>query len=142
MRNIRRMMVLNFVIALSVYCHADELKTMEFRNQNITDVLLVLARESGNSIIPDETVDGKCSFYFSDQTISQALDNFLRANDLYSEKDGKVIKVSRIKIERNTVNKLISVSAAAVTEAFTFELMVVPFAFSPTLTLTSSADVP
>ena len=111
MRNIRRMMVLNFVIALSVYCHADELKTMEFRNQNITDVLLVLARESGNSIIPDEPVDGKCSFYFSDQTISQALDNFLRANDLYSEKDGKVIKVSRIKIERNTVNKLISVSA-------------------------------
>ena len=39
-------------------------------------------------------------------------------------------------------DRLISVSAAAVTEAFTLELMVVPFAFSPTLTLTSSADVP
>lgn len=111
MRNIRRIMVLNFIIALSIHCHANELKSMEFRNQNITDVLLVLARESGNSIIPDETVDGKCSFYFSDQTISQALDNFLRANNLYSEKNDKVIKVSRIRIEKNTVNKLISVSA-------------------------------
>ena len=111
MRKIRRIMVLNFFLLFILKAAADGKKSMEFRNQNITDILLVLAKESGDSIIPDETVEGKSSFFFSDQTIEQAIDNFLEANNLYSERKNKVIKVSRIKCQKNTVSNTISVSA-------------------------------
>ena len=111
MRKIRRIMVLNFFLLFILKAAADGKKSMEFRNQNITDILLVLAKESGDSIIPDETVEGKSSFFFSDQTIEQAIENFLEANNLYSERKNKVIKVSKIKCQKNTVSNTISVSA-------------------------------
>lgn len=48
---------------------SQSIKSIEFHNQNITDILLVLAESSGVSIIPDETVSVKASFYFPDSTI-------------------------------------------------------------------------
>jgi type II secretory pathway component GspD/PulD (secretin) len=84
---------------------------MEFHNQNITDILLVLAESSGISIISDETVTGKASFYFSESTIDEALNNFLSTYKLYYERRNNYIAVSKIKIEYDKTTTLASIKA-------------------------------
>lgn len=99
-------------INLSIY--SQSIKSMEFHNQEITDILLVLAQSSGISIIPDETVTGKASFYFSESSIESALDTFLATYKLSYEKNDTFISVSRIKASYNTETNLISMKAADV----------------------------
>ncbi|MDR2784751.1 MAG: type II and III secretion system protein [Treponema sp.] len=86
---------------------AQQIKSMDFRNQNITDILMVLAEASGTSILPDETVSGTASFHFSDSDLMQALEVFLSGYKLYHRREGNVIRVSRIHSgydrERNSV---------------------------------------
>ncbi|MDR1410838.1 MAG: type II and III secretion system protein [Spirochaetaceae bacterium] len=87
---------------------AQQIKSMDFRNQNITDILMVLAEASGTSILPDETVSGTASFHFSDSDFMEALEAFLPGYKLYHRRDGNVIRVSRIHSgydrERNRVS--------------------------------------
>ena len=45
------------------------IQSMEFQRQEISDILLALAESSNTSILPDETVTGKVSFYFSDSSL-------------------------------------------------------------------------
>jgi type II secretory pathway component GspD/PulD (secretin) len=86
---------------------AQQIKSMDFRNQNITDILMVLAEVSGTSILPDETVSGTASFHFSDSNLMEALEAFLSGYKLYHMRDGNVIRISRIQSgydrERNRV---------------------------------------
>lgn len=84
-------LTLHFLIFLKpLFCQ----KSIEFKNQNITDILLVLARENGISIITDNTVSGKVSFYFEDITNKNALFSFLDANELLWKEENGIIKVS------------------------------------------------
>ena len=76
----------------SINLFSQSIKSMEFHDQEISDILLVLAETSGTSIITDETVSGKASFYFSDSTLDIALDNFLSTYKLFYEK--KIIILS------------------------------------------------
>jgi type II secretory pathway component GspD/PulD (secretin) len=69
---------------------------MDFRNQEIIDILMVLAEVSGTSIVPDDTVKGKASFYFTDSELEDALNEFLMNYKLYYRRDGNIIRVSRI----------------------------------------------
>ena len=87
---------------------------MEFHDQEISDILLVLAETSGTSIITDETVSGKASFYFSDSTLDIALDNFLSTYKLFYEKKDNHIVVSKIKISYNKDSDLASIKAESV----------------------------
>lgn len=91
--------------------YGQSIKSMEFHNQEITDILLVLAESSGMSIIPDETVSGKASFYFSDSTLEKALDSFLATYKLYYEKTDSYISVSKIKVSYDSISSLASVKA-------------------------------
>ena len=101
-----------FVFLFSVnFVFSQNIKSMEFHNQNITDILLVLAEASGVSIIPDETVTGKASFYFSESSIDEALDRFLSTYKLYYEKKNNYIAVSKIKISYDKNTALASVKA-------------------------------
>lgn len=68
-----------------------------FNDQKITDILLVLAREAKVSIVPDETVSGNASYFFSDMEFGTALTSFLSAYDLYAEKREGIYYVSRIR---------------------------------------------
>ncbi|HTP59248.1 MAG TPA: hypothetical protein VMM82_10045, partial [Spirochaetia bacterium] len=53
------------------------MKSIEFRDQNIRDILLTLAELNDVSIVPDETVNGKASYVFSQMDFRQALQVFL-----------------------------------------------------------------
>ena len=99
---------------LAATISAQSIKSMEFNNQEITDILLVLAESSGVSIIPDETVSGKASFYFSESSIETALSNFLATYKYYYEKDDNIIRVSKIKISYNQKDALVSLKADGV----------------------------
>ena len=101
--------ILLLLIILSFHpLFSQSIKSIEFHNQNITDILLVLAESSGVSIIPDETVSGKASFYFSDSTIEEALNRFLSTYNLYYEFTDNYYSVSKIKINYNTATTLVS----------------------------------
>jgi general secretion pathway protein D len=93
---------------------AQKIKSMEFHDQQITDILLVLAQTSGTSIIPDETVTGTASFYFSDSDLEDALSLFLSTYKMYYTKEGSVIKVSRIKSSYDAAGGLVSLTADSV----------------------------
>lgn len=99
----------------SVFLYSQNIKSMEFHNQEITDILLVLAQSSGTSIIPDETVEGKASFYFSESSLETALDTFLATYKLYYEKNNSYIAVSKIKIIYDTEKERASIKADNVT---------------------------
>lgn len=72
------------------------LDSLTFRNQPITDILLVLAEVGRVSIIPDETVEGKASYYFDSIDFETALTLFLEAHKLHAVVRDGVYYVSRI----------------------------------------------
>jgi type II secretory pathway component GspD/PulD (secretin) len=73
---------------------------MDFRNQNITDILMVLADAGSQSIIIDESVLGTATFHFSESSFEDALYRFTDACNLYVEQRNNAYYVSRIRISR------------------------------------------
>jgi type II secretory pathway component GspD/PulD (secretin) len=90
---------------------AQQVRTMDFRNQNIIDILMVLAEVSDTSIIPDETVGGTASFHFTDSDLMDALDAFLSQYKLYRQREGNVIRVSRINASYDQGRRRVSMKA-------------------------------
>jgi type II secretory pathway component GspD/PulD (secretin) len=90
-----------FFILLTLLMHqglfAQRMKSMDFRNQHIRDILMALAEISGTSIIADETVDGLATFHFSDSEFEDSLEAFLASYDLFYAREGNTIRVSRIR---------------------------------------------
>lgn len=109
MKHLLILFAIPFLWIQSVF--AQNLKGIEFREQKITDILTVLAEETGISVITDDTVDGTASFFFSKTSAADALQNFLGANGLYSTENGGVLKISRIKCEAGTISGTFSLSA-------------------------------
>jgi len=72
------------------------LDRLSFRNQPITDILMVLADIGEVSIIPDETVSGSASYHFSTLDFDTALRVFLDTYKLYGIRRDGLIYVSRI----------------------------------------------
>lgn len=75
---------------------AQAIKSMEFRGQEINDILMALAQAGGVSIVPDETVRGTASYYFAETDFTTAFQAFLAAFKLFARKEGTVWYVSRI----------------------------------------------
>jgi type II secretory pathway component GspD/PulD (secretin) len=73
---------------------------MDFRNQNIADILMVLADAGSQSIIVDESVLGTATFHFSESSFEDALYRFTDACNLYVEQRNNAYYVSRIRISR------------------------------------------
>ena len=90
---------------------AQKIKSMEFQNQEITDILLALADMADVSIIPDETVTGKASFYFSESEFEDALSHFLESYRLFFTKENNIYKVSRISSSWNEESQTASIKA-------------------------------
>ena len=90
---------------------AQRIKRMEFRNQPIADILLALASSAGVSILPDETVSGNASFFFSDSEFEDALSRFLASYKLYAVKDGTTWYVSRVRAAYDPVTNLADLQA-------------------------------
>jgi type II secretory pathway component GspD/PulD (secretin) len=101
-----------FIILIPFYSlFSQNLDSMEFRNQSITDILLVLGEVSGKSIIPDETVKGNASYYFSNTDFETALSLFLTTYNYYYREDKGIYYVSRIKISVDESTSLLSLDA-------------------------------
>jgi type II secretory pathway component GspD/PulD (secretin) len=83
-----------------VSLHGQTMRSMDFRNQNIVDILMVLADAGRQSIIVDESVLGTATFHFSDSDFEEALYRFTDACNLYVEKRNNAYYVSRIRISR------------------------------------------
>lgn len=102
-----------FIFAVKIL-YAQDIKSLEFHNQEITDILMVLAQNSGVSIICDDTVSGEAPFYFSESSIEQALDNFLKTYNLYYEKENGVYRISKVKISYDSESDKLSVKTTGV----------------------------
>jgi type II secretory pathway component GspD/PulD (secretin) len=93
---------------------AQRMKSMDFRNQHIREILLALAEISGTSIIADETVEGSATFHFSDSEFEDSLAAFLSAYDLFHTREGTTIRVSRIQGAMDSASGLVSLRAKEV----------------------------
>jgi type II secretory pathway component GspD/PulD (secretin) len=82
---------------------------MDFRGQNIADILMVLADVGNQSIIVDESVMGTATFHFSDSLFEDALYQFTGACNLFVEERNNAYYVSKIRIRTN--EERISVNA-------------------------------
>lgn len=91
-----------FLISIAVLAlPAQSLKRMEFVDKPIPDILMALSMQSGISIIPDETVQGRASFFFPETDFRTALQAFLTSINLYFTEDRGVIYVSRMNVKAN-----------------------------------------
>ncbi|MDR2029786.1 MAG: type II and III secretion system protein [Treponema sp.] len=89
------------ILSMAQAVSGQQMKSMDFRNQNIVDILMALAEASGTSIIPDETVRGTASFHFTDSGFEESLKLFLSSYKLYYRREGNVFRVSRIESAYN-----------------------------------------
>lgn len=92
----------------------DSTITLDFRNQEITDILLSLAEISGESIVFDDTVTGFATFFFAEVDFETALQRFADYARLYVEKRTGMYFVSRIFIEHNETTDLLTINAEEV----------------------------
>jgi type II secretory pathway component GspD/PulD (secretin) len=74
------------------------MKSIEFRDQSIRDILLTLGELNDVSIVPDETVDGKASYVFANMDFQQALQLFLDTFRLSSTLKSNVYSISRVQV--------------------------------------------
>lgn len=102
-------LVSTFISVTSLF--SQQIQSMEFSNQAISDILLVLAQSSGHSIIPDETVRGSASYYFSHMDFETSLLLFLSTYKYYFRKEEDIYYVSKIRIDSDESNFFISLDA-------------------------------
>lgn len=88
---------------------------MEFRNQAIPDILMVLAEATETSIIPDETVSGNASFYFAESDFEPSLSLFLSTYKLFYSRNGNVYRVSKIESAYDETTGFVRLKADDVT---------------------------
>lgn len=104
-----------FISILSIFfsasVHAQEIKSMEFVNQPVKDILFILAKENGISINTDETVSGNTSFYYTKMTARQALNSFLESNSLYMEENNGTTRVSAVYCKTDPSTGLLNLKA-------------------------------
>ncbi|MDR1949211.1 MAG: type II and III secretion system protein [Spirochaetaceae bacterium] len=110
----RNCIALLLFLSLSQFAAAQRIKSMDFRNQSIVDILLVLAEVSNTSIIPDETVGGNASFHFSESDLEESLGLFLSTYKLYYKREGNVIRVSRINLSWDAAAKRVAIQGDSV----------------------------
>jgi len=84
------------------------IRKMDFHNQNITDILRIMADEVKQSIFIDKSVTGTADFYFIDSEFEEVLYQFANQAKLFIEKRNNAYYISGIRV----VDDLISVSAA------------------------------
>lgn len=93
---------------------AQTVKQMEFRDQPIADILLAFGRLYERSILPDETVTGRASYYASEADLESALRMFLPPHHLYHWYDNGICYVSRLRISVNEQGGTVDLDADSV----------------------------
>ncbi|MDR0455436.1 MAG: hypothetical protein LBH20_01970 [Treponema sp.] len=109
MKNGRTLIGVLLFLVLPWTLMGQTIKKMDFRNQSISDILMVLADMGNQSIIIDPNVTGTATFYFSDSEFEEALFQFIDACNLFCEKRNNAYYISKIQI--SVANDLVSVLA-------------------------------
>jgi len=104
-------LALALLVGAAAAAQGQQIQEMQFANQPVTDILLALAEVSGQSIIPDETVTGTASYYFSQTDFETALELFLFTYKMYYVKEGGVYYVSRIRSSYDAPSGTVSMDA-------------------------------
>jgi general secretion pathway protein D len=106
-------LILAFAFAATAISQVPEtaptMRSLEFKNQEIRDILFVLASLNDVSIVPDNTVQGKASFFFSSMAFDEALRIFLASNGLNYVKKDSIYYVSRIFTQRDPTTSLLTI---------------------------------
>ncbi len=111
----KRIAGLALACALSVTAlWAQKIGKMEFKNQNIVDILTIITDMAGRSIIIDPSVAGRITFHFGESDYMDALKSFCAASSLFYEERDSVIHVTKVSVKRGTKSDLFSVSATDV----------------------------
>lgn len=99
--------VLLFTLHCSLFTHAahaqeqERLFSLEFRDEEMKDVLRLLAKESGRNIIIPDTVAGKVTLSLDNITLNDALDVILKSNGMgYISEKGviRIVKLSEVEM--------------------------------------------
>jgi type II secretory pathway component GspD/PulD (secretin) len=86
----------------------NQIISLDFRNQKISDILLSLAEISHKTIILDESISGNATFRFADSNFENALMRFADYSNLFVTKQENVYYVSKILIHISQDDKNIS----------------------------------
>jgi type IV pilus assembly protein PilQ len=93
----------------------DRLFSLEFRDEEIRDVLKVLAQESGRNIIIPETITGKVTLSLDKITLSDALDVILKSHGLgYIKEKGviRIVKLSEAELGEELLTEVVTMNYA------------------------------
>jgi general secretion pathway protein D len=104
-------LVLALLVLTAAPAPAQQIREMEFKNQPITDILLALGEMAGRSIVPDETVSGSASYYFTSTDFETALGIFLSTYKLRHWREGAVYYVSRVFAQLDRSSGAVTVEA-------------------------------
>lgn len=93
---------------------AQTIKGGDFKDKEIRDILQVLGELNAVTIVPDETVEGRASYFFAVGDFETALKTFLDAFNLFYEKRAGVYYVSKVRITWEAASGKLGVSATEV----------------------------
>jgi general secretion pathway protein D len=103
-----------FLLVSVLPCGSVDIEEMQFINKPVVDILLALAEISGKSIIPDETVTGNATYYFTQMDFETALKLFLETYKMYYRKEGNIYYVSRINVNYDEEGNEVTIDASDV----------------------------
>lgn len=94
------LVMIAFCVAADVNAQSKDASLyMDFRNQNIADIIYSIAELCGESVLVDETVTGTATFRFEDKDFESALNRFAEHCQLYvTVRDGAYM-VSKVRID-------------------------------------------
>ncbi len=101
---IKRCVILFFILLIfsPVYSQSKDeeqnLITLDFRNQKVTDIIMSLSELCGKSVSMDETVKGTATFHFENVSFDTALQSFAKKYSLYVTKVDDVYNISKVNI--------------------------------------------
>ncbi len=85
---------------------AETIPEMEFRDEPVSTILLVLGHAVGKTVLADATVTGTASYYFRNRSFQDALAAFASSQDLHIEEREGTIHVSRIRLQAQPDGRL------------------------------------
>ena len=94
------LIILTLLLSFSVFSQENKI-TVDFKNQEITDIIYSIADMCEVSVFIDETVTGRTTFHFEDKDFSSAMQRFCEYCQLYMEKKSNIYYFSKIYIKEN-----------------------------------------
>jgi len=103
---VRLLIAATVVLAAVTPLHSQQIDDLEFVNAPVRDIFAALGSVTGNSVIPDETVTGTASFYFTDTNFESAIAVLASRFNLFVTEAGSVFNVSAIRVSMNEHGRL------------------------------------